>query len=281
MEELVYINGDLVPRAAARISVFDHGLLYGYGLFETMRAYNGTIFLVDEHMKRLEYGAIMTGLKDRLSGLDVSGACRMTLEANRLENARIRLTLTGGDDPAFPWENVTTPPTLIVSARRFDGLPPETCEKGYRAAIVGLRRDEGSFLAGIKSIDYLVTVMARREAASYGLDESLLLNGGGFIAEGGNSNVFFVRDGTVVTPSLGAGILPGIIRRLVLELAGEAGIPVREGDIRPEDLGLYEEAFMTSSVIEVMPLVGDGCPGPVTRKLMAAYTGRVKRDTGR
>jgi branched-subunit amino acid aminotransferase/4-amino-4-deoxychorismate lyase len=160
------------------------------------------------------------------------------------------------------------------------------------AAIVGVRRDEGSFLAGIKSIDYLVTVMARREAAEYGLDEALLLNGRGFIAEGGNSNVFFVRNGTVGTPSLGAGILPGIIRRLVLELAGETGIPVREGDVCPEDLHLYEEAFMTSSVIEVMPLVGlrdasgtmrvigAGRPGPVTRKLMAAYTERVKRDTG-
>lgn len=290
-EELVYINGDFVPREEARISVFDHGLLYGYGLFETMRAYNGTIFLLDEHMSRLRYGAEAIGLQERTAGIDIAGACRRTLEANLLLNARVRLTLTGGDAPVFPWEAPEGEPSLIISARSFDGIAPEIYNHGYRASIVSLRRDEESLLTRIKSIDYLVTVMARREAAAAGMDESILLNREGFIAEGGNSNIIFVRDGALVTPSLRAGILPGIIRRLVLELAGASCIPVREENILPSTLDDYDEAFFTSSVIEVMPLVavrdetgimntiGNGKPGPVTRKLMKAYSARVAGDT--
>lgn len=292
MTDFVYVNGELVSAAEALISPADHGFLYGYGLFETMRAYNGVIFLLDEHLGRLHHGAAAIGLEERLKGIDLAAACRETIAANEYEDARVRLTITGGDAPGFPWDDPQDePPTVVVQARPFAGYPPERVEQGYKACISSYHRCADSVLTGIKSVNYLNTVLARREAAALDLDESLLCNDDGFIAEGGNSNVFFVKRGVVVTPALGAGLLPGITRDLVFGLAQELDITCKDEEIRPENLREFEEAFFTSSVIEVMPLVsvrlqdgadvtfGDGRPGAVTRRLIAAYTARVARET--
>ncbi len=290
MTELVYINGDLVPRDEAKISVFDHGFLYGYGLFETMRAYNGTIFLLGPHMERLKNGAAAIGLD--LRGIDLIAACRETVQANHLTEARVRLTVTGGDAPSMPWDPTGGKPTIVVHVREFKGIAAEVYARGYRAGVSSVRRCADSALAGIKSNNYLVTVLARKEAAAMGLDESILFNDKGCIAEGGNSNVFFTRKGVLVTPTLESGILPGITRQLVMEIAAEHRISVSEEEIPPESLNDFDEGFMTSAVIEVMPLVeivgiagkeimiGNGKPGAITRLLMAGYLERVKRDTG-
>jgi branched-chain amino acid aminotransferase len=291
-EELVYLNGSLVPRAEARVSVFDHAFLYGYGLFETMRAYHGKIFLLERHIDRLADGAEAIGLATLLKGIDLARACRDTLQANNLNEARVRLTVTGGESEAFPWEGKRGGPTVVVTARPYTAFPAEKLLQGFRVGVASLRRGAPLNVSGIKSVNYLVNVLARMEAARYGLDESLLLNDRGYIAEGANSNVFFVRGPGLVTPSTGSGILPGITRGLVMEMAGTLGIGVAESDTALTDLKTFDEAFMTSSVIEVMPLVavrdedghmisiGTGRPGEVTLKLMAAYKARVEQETG-
>jgi D-amino acid aminotransferase len=292
MEELVYLNGSLVPRREARVSVYDHGFLYGYGLFETMRAYHGRIFLLERHMKRLASGAEAIGLGERLAGLDLAAACRETLAANGLQEARVRLTVTNGVSDVLPWTEEPQTPTVVITARPFEGISPEKFRRGYRAGIASTIRCARSPIAGVKSVDYLVNVLARREAAAQGLDEALLLDDRGRVAEGGNSNVFFVRDGGMVTPSLASGILPGITREVVLELAEKLNIKIQEEDIKLPNLGEFGEAFLTSSIIEVMPLVavrgkngrlmtfGDGKPGQLTRRLITAYREMVERETG-
>jgi branched-chain amino acid aminotransferase group I len=290
-EEMVYLNGSLVPRREARISVFDHGFLYGYGLFETMRAYHGRIFLLERHLERLARGAVAIGMGERLAGLDLARACRETLAANKLTDARVRLTVTNGVSDAFPWAGTPEVPTVAVTARAYTPFPPETYERGFKAIIAATCRCVRSAVSGIKSVDYLVNVLARREAAARGFDEALLLDDRGYVAEGGNSNVFFVRKGGLVTPSLESGILPGITRETVMGLASELNISISEADVRVADLAGFEEAFMTGSTMEVMPLAavregsgrlisfGTGRPGEVTRRLMAAYRGLVERET--
>ena len=291
MEEMIYLNGSLVPRSGARISVYDHGFLYGYGLFETMRAYNGKIFLLERHLKRLLNGAEAIGLADRIGDIDLAKACRDTLKANKLTGARLRLTVTGGESDALPWESETGQPTVVVTARPYHGFSSEKYEQGFRVGIASVRRCAQSNVSGIKSVSYLVSALARKEAAARGLDEALLLNDDGYIAEGGACNVFFVKSSRLVTPSLGSGILPGITRDLVIELADELGIIVTEGTVGLAVIRQCDEAFLTNSVMEIMPLtavidgagntvtINAGKPGEITRKLMTAYKELVEKET--
>ena len=290
MTETVYLNGALVPRSEARLSIDDHGFLYGYGLFETMRAYNGVIFLLDCHLRRLAEGAGAIGLADRLAGIDLAQACRDTLAANGLKEARLRLTVSGGAGTALPWVEVGGEPTVLVTARPYQPPPPKKYEEGFCVLLSSQRRCRTS-LAQVKSVSYLASVLARREAADAGCDEALLLDEAGFIAEGAVSNVFFVRAGRLLTPSLESGVLPGVTRQAVMELAVAGGIEVAGGETAPADLEHCAEAFLTNSLMEVMPLVavregdseiiiGDGQPGPVTRRLMDDYRRMAARATG-
>lgn len=292
MAEIIYLNDKLVPRARARISVFDWGFLYGYGLFETMRAYRGEIFLLERHLKRLMDSAQVIGLGPALVGIDLGKACYDTLRANNLDEARLRLTVSGGETDAFPWVGGGGTPTVVVTARPYTPFPAEKYEQGFRVGIASLRRPRHSPVSRLKSTSYLTSVLARMEAAAHGLDEALLLNEDGCIAEGGGCNVFFVRKSGLVAPSLDSGILPGITRGVVMELAKALGIGVREGDLRLSDLGHFDEAFVTNAIIGLMPLVavkgekgqdiviGDGRPGKITKSLMAAYKEMVERETG-
>ena len=292
MEEIVYLNGSLIPRSQAHVSVYDHGFLYGYGLFETMRAYHGKIFLLGRHIKRLLDSAGIIGLSSRLSGIDLSGACVAVLQANGLEEARLRLTVSHGEADVFPWAETNNTPTVLVTARSYTPFPAEKYRQGFRVGVASVRRCRQSVVASMKSVNYLASVMARMESASQGLDEALLLNDMGFVAEGGSSNVFFVKASGLMTPSLESGILPGITREVVLELAGAPGISVTEGDVSLADLGRFDEAFLTNAMMEIMPLVavrdeagkditiGSGKPGRVTRRLMAAYREMVASETG-
>jgi len=291
MEEIIYLNGSLVPRSEARISVLDHGFLYGYGLFETMRAYHGNIFLLERHLKRLLGSAAAIGLGDSLAGIDLNKACRDTLEANKLKDARLRLTVTGGEAESFPWSGEKVAPTVVVTARPYTPFPAEKYEQGFRVGIANVRRCSQSSVTGVKSLSYLASVVARKETAAGGLDEALLLNEEGYLAEGGGCNVFFVKSSRLVTPSLASGILPGITRDVVIELADELGIIVTEGTVGLAVIRQCEEAFLTNAMIEVMPLtavsdnegnavtIGGRKPGEITRRLMAAYRERVAKET--
>ncbi|MFC2042358.1 aminotransferase class IV [Chloroflexota bacterium] len=291
MEEIVYLNGSLVPRSQARISVYDQGFLYGFALFETMRAYHGRIFLLERHMKRLRESDETIGLGSQLANAGLAEACVETLKANRLQDARLRLTVSRGEVDAFPGIGANIVPTILVTAKSYSPLPQEVYEAGFKAVVSSLCRCSQSPLSRLKSANYLTSILAKMELERVGLDEALLLNENGYLTEGSISNVFFVVSNSLVTPSLESGILPGITREVVIELARAMGVRVSEGEVKLADLGRFGEAFLTNSVMEIMPLVevnhgtekiiiGDGRPGEITRRLLAAYKEMVARETG-
>ena len=291
MKEIVYLNGSLVPRSQAQVSVYDQGFLYGYALFETMRAYHGRIFLLERHLKRLLSSAATIGLGSQLADIDMGKACVETLKANGLQDARLRLTVSRGEVDSFPGTAENIVPTVLVTAKNYSPLPPKIYDSGFRAGVSSLCRCSQSPLSGLKSANYLVSVLAKIEAEKLGLEEALLLNENGSLTEGSISNVFFVESDALVTPSLGSGILPGITREMVIELAEALGVKVSEGEVKLADLERFDEAFLTNSVIEIMPLVevrdagriitiGSGKPDKLTKQLMAAYKEMVARETG-
>lgn len=291
MEEIVYLNGSLIPRSEARVSVFDHGFLYGYGLFETMRAYHGKIFLLERHLKRLLNSVDIIGLSSSLARINLRKACSDTLEANGLEEARLRLTVSRGEVESFPGSTTSGTPTVLVTATNYSALGAEIYARGYKAVVSSLRRCSQSPLSKLKTTNYLLNVLAKMEAGETGLDEALLLNERGLITEGSISNAFFATAQSLVTPSLENGILHGITREVVMELASSLGLEVAEGEVRLNDLKSSDEAFLTNSMIEIMPLVevrnntgkfitiGSGKPGKITRQLMSAYKEMVEKDT--
>lgn len=291
MEEVVYLNGSLMPGYLARVSVFDHGFLYGYGLFETMRAYNGRIFLLERHIERLCNSSAVIGLDVDLSEIELGKACTETVMANSLNEARVRLTVTHGEAEVFPWNGAAGKNTVVITARPYTPLPEEKYTHGFRVRVASLRRNSQSIVSGVKSINYLDSILARIEAEKDGLDEALLLNDRGYIAECGSGNIFFVRESGLLTPSKTSGILPGITRALVIELAGILDIKVEETDVGLSDLNIFQEAFTTNSTMEIMPIIsvrdetghtvtiGDGKPGEITQRLMFAYKKRVERET--
>jgi len=290
MEEIVYLNGSLIPRSQARIPVFDHGFLYGYGLFETMRAYHGKIFLLERHLNRLLNACRVLGLGSKLNAAELSRACMDTLTANRLENARLRLTVSRGEVNSFPGPSTGNNPTILVTANDYSPLL-ESYDKGFRVGVASFNHYSQSPVLQLKSTNYLLNIRAKLEAEAAGLDESIILNERGFITEGSISNVFFVTStSSLVTPPVESGLLPGITRQVVMELADSLGIAAVESEIKLADLKQFEEAFLTNSLIEIMPLVevrdntgkiisiGSGKPGQVTRKLMAAYRELVEQQ---
>ena len=283
MTEIIYFNGHLVPRAEAKLSPFDHGFLYGYGLFETMRAYEGHIFRLDRHLTRLRCSAESLGLRPKLDAFDLENACVETLQANKLKDARVRLTITAGEGDMTPDLNTCSNLTVLVAAKNFVPLPPERYEQGFKAALSFLRRDSQSPLSRLKCTCYVSNILARMEAKAAGCDEAIMLNELGYIAEGSTANIFLVSKGELSTPSLESGILPGITREAVLEIARDLNIKTVERQVELRELSRAEEAFVTNSIIEIMPLtwlngepIGTGKPGKLTRNLMAAYKELVK-----
>jgi branched-chain amino acid aminotransferase len=293
MEEKIYLNGKLVGRSEAKIPVSDHGLLYGYGLFQTMRAYNGHIYLLDKHLARLHEAAEVVGMAHKLKGVDLEKACGDTVKANGLKEARVRLTVTNGQNTAMPWSDPSGDPTVIVTAVPYTPLSEEKYRQGFKVGIAAVRRMSQSVISSMKSINYLMNVMARMDAAAKGLDETVLLNDEGYVAEGGGSNLFFVREERLVTPNLKSGIIPGVTREVVIELAEGLGIPVTEGTVGIGVFRKCDEVFMTNALIEIMPVtsardegsgqmlsVGGGKLGKITQKLREAYRTRVEKATG-
>lgn len=286
MEELVYLNGALVPRSQSRISPFDYGFLYGYGLFETMRAYSGRIFRLQQHLERLSRSARTIGLSLPFSMESLEAAVYDTLSANGLRDARLRLSISAGEGEAVPDPSSCKEPTVFITARGFTHLPESAYEGGYRAIISKMRQNSRSPLSRLKSANYLINILSRLEAQEAGCQEAILLNEKGHIAEGCISNVFAVKGGALLTPDLESGCLPGITREVVKEIAPGLGLRVVEGALPLQQLLEADEAFLTNSVIELVPLVevdgraiGSGKPGAVTKKLLAAYRELVARET--
>ncbi len=286
MEGIVYLNGTLMPAQEATISPLDRGFLYGYGLFETMRSYNGRVFRLDRHLARLRRSAAMLALASELEAYDLEQAIYKTLEANRLKDARIRLTVSAGLGERGLAPPNLGPITVMVFVEKLVLPSPQVYRRGIRAAIVSTRRSSLSPLSQIKATAYLDSFIALSQAVALGAEEAILLNERGFIAECSTSNIFLVAKGLLFTPSQESGILPGITREAVLELARDLGIEAIEGEIPETDLFRAEEAFLTTSVREIVPItsvdgkpIGSGRPGPVTKRLMAAYKELVEKTT--
>jgi branched-chain amino acid aminotransferase group I len=276
--EIIYLNGQLVPRSEAKLSPFDHGFLYGYGLFETMRAYNGHIFRLDRHLTRLRCSAQSLSLANRLAAFDLEDACTRTLGANKLKDARLRLTISAGEGDMTPDPGTYSSPTVLVTAQNLVPLPPEKYKSGFKAALSSLRRNSQSPLSRLKSTCYMENILARMAARAAGCDEAILLDEQGYLAEGSTTNIFLVSKGELITPSLESGVLPGITREAVLEIARTSNIKATERWVQLNELIEAEEAFLTNSILELMPLtwfegkpIGTGKLGQLTKKLRPAY----------
>ncbi|MBM3156678.1 MAG: hypothetical protein FJ004_05275 [Chloroflexi bacterium] len=283
MEQIVYLNGALVPRSQARISPFDLGFLYGYGLFETMRAYSGRIFRLERHLERLTNSGKLLGLSVNAANLEK--ACYDTLKANKLDEARIRLTVSIGEGEAIPDAPKQPKPTVFIVASRYNPPPAEVYRKGFAAIVCSVRQNSRSPLSRLKTANHLNNILARKEAKAGGADEALLLNERGILCEGSTSNIFLVSAGRLITPSLESGCLPGITRQTVMELADRLGIKVEEREVKLEELLRADEAFLTSSLIELMPLtgvngkpIGAGKTVKITEGLMSAYKEAVRKE---
>jgi len=284
MEQIVYLNGSLVPRSQARISPFDLGFLYGYGLFETMRAYSGRIFRLDSHLERLSKSAQLLGLP--LDAFNIKNACYDTLKANKLDDARIRLTASIGEGEAIPDPPRNPRPTVLVAATSYTPPLAGAYLKGYKTVVSSIRQNSQSPLSRLKTVNYLNQMLAKREAKEKGAAEAILLNERGLLCEGSTSNIFLVSRGTLITPYEESGCLPGVTRQVVVELAQELGLKVAEREVRLEELLNAGEAFLTSSLTELMPLtevngkpINRGKRGKVTGMLMSAYKEAVVKET--
>jgi branched-chain amino acid aminotransferase len=281
--EIIYLNGQLVPCSEAKLSPFDHGFLYGYGLFETMRAYNGHIFRLDSHLTRLRCSAENIGLTHSILSTDegkqsLKAACMATLEANKLKDARVRLTVSAGGGDMTPDPSTCSTPTVLITAQNLVPPPPEKYESGFKAAVSSLRRNSQSPLSRLKSTCYMENILARTAARATGCDEAIFLNEQGYLAEGSTTNVLLVSHGELITPCFESGVLPGITRDAVLEIARTSNIKTTERWVELNELIEAEEAFLTNSILELMPLVsvegrtiGSGKPGKLTKDLLFAY----------
>ncbi len=285
MSDIVYLNGSLIPLSKARISALDYGFLYGFGLFETMRAYAGRVFRLERHLSRLSLSAQTLGVPVDTPSL--KGAVMDTLHTNRLSDARIRITVSIGEGGITPDPSTCTTPTVLITAGDYKPYPEQVYQRGFRAIVSSIRRNSQSPLSRLKSANYLESMLSRQEARAAGVDEAICLNEKGFLAEASMSNVFLVTSGTIKTPGQESGILPGITREAVLELAAPMGIETIEHDTGLDELFHAQEAFLTNSLIEVMPLteidgkpIGSGRPGPVTGRLLAAYRKLVLSEAG-
>lgn len=285
MSAMVYLNGRLIPRDQASISALDYGYLYGFGLFETMRAYSGRVFLLDSHLRRLADSAEALGFS--LAGLDLKGAVMDTLRANGLGDARVRITVSAGEGAMAPDPASCNQPTVLIQAEDYRPCAEKVYRKGFSVVTASFRRNSLSPLSRYKSTSYLDSILARQQAREAGADEALCLNEKGLLAEASMSNIFLVTAGAVRTPGLECGILPGITRQAVLNLAQQMGINTLEQDIQPDELLDADEVFLTGSLVEVMPvtsidgkLIASGKPGRLTGRLMAAYKKLVISTTG-
>jgi branched-chain amino acid aminotransferase len=279
-----YVNGIISPAQDAVIPVFDHGFLYGEGVYETLRTYNRVPFLLDRHTRRLRASAARLRLGVPFADAQLADWIDRTIEAaGELREAYIRVLLTRGVGELTYDLQATPAPSLVIIVKAVEEPPARVDAEGIRISLVPiLRNHPGSVNPIIKSNNLLNNAMAMQEANQRGAEEALMCNYRGELSECSQSNVFIVRDGAALTPKTESGLLEGITREFLFELGRECGIDVREATLFPEDLFAADEAFITGTTRELSPVVrvddrtiGTGRPGPVTARLLAAYRRRA------
>ena len=275
----VFINGTLFDKEDAKISVYDHGLLYGDGVFEGMRSYDGRVFRMDQHLCRLWESAKAICLEIPSRPDELAEAVNGTLRANQIDDGYIRLIVTRGAGTLGLDPNRTSNPQVIIIADHMTLYPDEFYENGLKLVTVSTVRNHPSALSPrIKSLNYLNNILAKIEGLEAGCVEALMLNHEGEVAECTGDNIFLVRDGALYTPPVGAGILKGITREAIIEIAEGIAVTVRQESLTRQDVYDAQECFLTGSAAEIVPVVqvddctiGDGKPGSVTRKLSKKF----------
>lgn len=275
----VYIDGKFYDQKNAKISVFDHGLLYGDGVFEGIRAYNGRVFKLREHIDRLFASAKAILLQIPISHAAVMKATVDTCRRNKIRDGYVRLVVTRGVGTLGLDPNRCAKPSIIIIAGGIQLYPAELYQKGMSIVTVPTTRNlVNAVNPAIKSLNYLNNVMAKIEALNAGVQEAVMLNNEGFVAECTGDNLFIVKDGRLFTPPLFAGALYGITRQTVMELARESGISAAETNLTRYDLFVADECFLTGTGAEIIPVtkidgrvIGNGRPGPVTHDLVERY----------
>jgi branched-chain amino acid aminotransferase len=280
----VYVDGKYYSERDAKISVFDHGLLYGDGIFEGIRAYHGRVFKLKEHIDRLFYSAKALLLDVPLSHQEVMDAVVETCRRNRIRDGYIRLVVTRGAGTLGLNPNRCKNPSVIIIADKIQLYPPELYKRGMDIVTVPTTRNLHSALnPAIKSLNYLNNILAKIEANNSGCEEAVMLNSEGFVSECTGDNLFIVKEQHLQTPPLSAGALYGITRKVVMEMAVESGLQVSEPNLTRYDLFNADECFLTGTGAELVAVVkidgrviGRGKPGPITEKLIAQYRALTK-----
>jgi len=284
-EFLVYIDGKYYPKSEAKISVYDHGLLYGDGVFEGIRAYHGIVFHLKEHIDRLYRSAHPILLKIPLTKSQLTEAVLKTLKKNNLANAYIRLVVTRGvGDLGLDPRKCPKATVIIITESMLQLNSPEALANGITTTITWVKRNPvDAATHEIKSLNYLNSVLGKIEANNTGADEAICLNKTGYVCEGVGENIFIVRDGEIITPPVSSGALNGITRAVIIRLAKKLGIEVTERNITPNELFTADEAFFTGTAAEVAPIrevnkrvIGAGKPGPVTKRIMQEFEKATK-----
>ncbi len=282
----VWMDGELRDTADATVSVFDHGLLYGDGVFEGIRIYGGRIFRAEDHVTRLFQSARAIRLEIPHDTDRIIAAMYETLQANSLEDGYIRLVVTRGAGTLGlnPFE--CPEPHLFVIADTIQLYPQEMYDNGMRVITSSVVRNNPNALSPrIKSLNYLNNILAKIEAIDAGVPEAIMLNANGLVAEATGDNIFIVRNGTIITPPLHAGVLEGVTRGVVAELAEAAALPLVESELTRHDLYIADECFLTGTAAEIIAVtdidgrrVGQGEVGPITRRLTKAFRTLVRTD---
>jgi branched-chain amino acid aminotransferase len=284
LPQKIYIDGQLCDKADAKISVYDHGLLYGDGVFEGIRVYNGKVFEVDAHLERLWASAKAIRLEIPLSREKFKAAIEQTVKANNLDDSYIRAIVTRGIGNLGIDPKNCSGPSVIIIVDRIQVYPAEMYAKGMSVMISSVVRNHPSALSPrVKSLNYLNNILARIEANDAGVTEAVMLNQNGNVSECTADNIFIIRDGQVQTPTTADCILEGVTRRIIFQLCAKLGIPCVEKTLQRHDLYIADECFVTGTGAEVMPvtkidgrIVATGQPGPITRRLTEAFHKHVR-----
>ena len=282
---IIYLDGRWVPESEAKVSVFDHGLLYGDGVFEGIRAYNGRVFRLDEHLDRLYDGAKVIDLKIPMPKEEMKELICETLRRNNLRDAYIRPVVTRGKGDLGLDPRKCMIPTVFIIATEWGAMYGDLYEKGLKAITVSVRRNAAEALPpNVKSLNYLNNILARLECIYKGGDEAIFFDTNGYLSEGSGDNIFLVKNGVLITPPT-INNLRGITRQVVLEIAESMGITIKEQNLGYFDLYTADEVMVTGTAAEVAPIVeidgrviGNGVPGAVTRQLMVAFKARTMEE---
>ncbi len=286
-EQTIYIDGEFLPQSEAKISVFDHGLLYGDGIFEGIRFYNGRVFRLEEHLDRLWDSARSICLEIPMSKEEMTEALLETIRHNDLQDGYIRQIVTRGVGNLGLNPAQCKRPSVIIIAATIALYPEEMYRNGLTVVTCATRRMSAAALnPAVKSLNYLNNVMARIEANLAGADEALMLNDAGNVAECTADNIFVIKKGRIFTPPIAAGALRGITRSVAFEVAEQLGMEIAETDITRHDVFVADECFLTGTAAEVIPVIkadgrpiGTGKPGPITARIIAGFR-KLTRETG-